>query len=65
MTDISQNIKDLQLKIWLSRSPSERLKQFMEDNASLFRFWEAVRTSDSVLNPIDTQQKDKNNSLLF
>lgn len=39
MNDTPQHIKELQLKIWLSKSPAERLKQFMEDNASLFQFW--------------------------
>lgn len=39
MDDTPQHIKDLQLKIWLSKSPAERLKQFMEDNAAMFKFW--------------------------
>ena len=43
MNDTPQNIKDLQLKIWLSKSPGERLKQFMEDNAALFQFWNSVQ----------------------
>ena len=52
MNDTPQHIKELQLKIWLSKSPAERLKQFMEDNASLFQFWKATqklnqKTSDS------------------
>jgi hypothetical protein len=32
-----QHIKELQLKIWLFKSPVERLKQFMDDNAFLFQ----------------------------
>jgi len=43
MNDTPQNIKELQLKIWLSKSPGERLMQFMKDNASLFQFWTAAR----------------------
>jgi hypothetical protein len=43
MNDTPQNIKDLQLKIWLSKSPGERLKQFMEDNTALFHFWNSVQ----------------------
>ena len=39
MTDTPQHIKDLQLKIWLSKPPMERLRQMMEDNAALFKFW--------------------------
>lgn len=47
MNDTPQNIEELQLKIWLSKSPGERLKQFMEDNASLFQFWTAARNSNT------------------
>jgi hypothetical protein len=43
MTDTPQNIQDLQLKIWLSKSPMERLKQMMEDNAALTKFWATAR----------------------
>jgi len=32
MTDTPKHIKDLQLKIWLSKSPMERLKRTLEDN---------------------------------
>ena len=43
MNDTPQHIKELQLKIWLSKSPAERLKQFMEDNTSLFQLWKATK----------------------
>lgn len=43
MTDTPQHIKDIQLQIWLSKSPMERLKQMMEDNEALFRFWANTR----------------------
>jgi hypothetical protein len=46
MNDTPKNIKELQLKIWLSKSPGERLRQFLEDNASLFQFWAAARKSN-------------------
>jgi len=39
MTDTPVYIKKLQLEIWLSKSPMERLRQMMEDNASLMIFW--------------------------
>ena len=48
MTDTPQNIKDLQLKIWLSKTPMERLKRMMEDNAALFRFWANTKKVDSA-----------------
>jgi hypothetical protein len=49
MTDTPENIKQLQLQIWLSKSPAERLKQAIEDNAALFRFWDAVQKQNQVL----------------
>jgi hypothetical protein len=55
MNDTSQSVKDLQLKIWLSKSPGDRLKQFMEDNASLFMFWRMAQKSNS--NSPDYQAK--------
>ncbi len=59
MNDTPHHIKELQLKIWLSKSPAERLKQFMEDNASLFQFWNAAqksnqKSSDSKFNSNST-----------
>ncbi len=52
MNDTPQHIKELQLKIWLSKSPAERLKKFMEDNASLFQFWRmAQKSSNKSGNP--------------
>ena len=57
MNDTPQNIKDLQLRIWLSKSPGERLKQFMEDNASLFQFWAAARNSKVSQMVKDVQPK--------
>ncbi|MBS0031378.1 hypothetical protein ACTJJ0_30060 [Chitinophaga sp. 22321] len=43
MTDTPTHIKQLQLKIWLSKSPMERLKQMMEDNTALNAFWTATK----------------------
>ena len=34
MTDTSQHIKDLQLALWLSKSPGVRLYQFLMDNSA-------------------------------
>jgi hypothetical protein len=49
MTDTSQDIKALQLKIWLSKSPMERLKQMMMDNEALMQFWSVTHKSDNNL----------------
>lgn len=42
MTDTPKHIKDLQLKIWLSKSPMERLKHTLEDNGALLQFWSST-----------------------
>jgi hypothetical protein len=48
MTDTPENIKQLQLKIWLSKPPMERLRQFLVDNGTLFQFWnEAKKSADT------------------
>ncbi len=39
MNDTPKHINELQLKIWLSKTPGERLKQFIVDNEVQFRFW--------------------------
>lgn len=57
MNDTPQHIKELQLKIWLSKSPAERLKQFMEDNASLFHFWTSAKNS--------RYSQEKNDDLIY
>ena len=38
MTDTPQHIKDLQLKLWLAKTPEERLTQFLKDNDEMYRF---------------------------
>ena len=39
MKDTPQHIKQLQLKLWLSKPPMERLRQMMADNEALYKFW--------------------------
>ena len=43
MTDTPQHIKDFQLNIWLSKTPTERLYQLMKDNEYLMTFWKVIR----------------------
>ena len=45
MSDTPLHIKELQLKIWLSKTPMERLRQMLEDNAALFQFWTETKKS--------------------
>lgn len=37
MTDTPQHIKDLQLQLWLSKTPGERLTQFIRDNDAMYK----------------------------
>lgn len=37
MTDTPEHIRDLQLKLWLSKSPGERLYQFIMDNDAMYQ----------------------------
>ncbi len=39
MTDTPDHIKKIQLQNWLSKSPMERLMQFLKDNDDQFKFW--------------------------
>jgi hypothetical protein len=49
MTDTPQHIKDLQLKIWLSKSPMERLKRTLEDNGALLQFWSSAQVTNKTI----------------
>ena len=55
MTDTTQDIKNLQLKIWLAKSPMERLHQFMIDNEALIKFWKEVKPSEKILKVISSK----------
>lgn len=37
MTDTPQHIKELQLKLWMSKTPEERLYQFIIDNNAMYQ----------------------------
>jgi hypothetical protein len=54
MTDTPQHIRDLQLKIWLSKTPEERLMQFLKDNddmrMALKEVKEKLHLPDTVTN---------------
>ncbi|NLR64339.1 hypothetical protein HGH92_08480 [Chitinophaga varians] len=56
MTDTPDHIKQLQLKIWLSKPPMERLKQMMEDNTALNAFWTAAKEQQNNLSTRNRQQ---------
>jgi hypothetical protein len=37
MTDTPQHVKDIQLKLWLAKTPGERLLQFLKDNDAMYK----------------------------
>jgi hypothetical protein len=37
MTDTPKHVQDIQLKLWLAKSPGERLFQFLTDNDALYK----------------------------
>jgi hypothetical protein len=46
MTDTPQHIKELHLKLWLSQSPMEKLKQILETKGQLLQFWSSAHVID-------------------
>jgi hypothetical protein len=57
MTDTTQDIKNLQLKIWLDKTPMQRLHQFMTDNEALIKFWKEVKPTVKILKIISNNNK--------
>jgi hypothetical protein len=45
MNDTPDHIKELQLKIWLSKTPGERLYQFLVDNDKMYQAIIAFKTT--------------------
>lgn len=43
--DTPEYIKQLQLKIWLSKTPGERIIQFVKDNDDFFKMINAAKAS--------------------
>lgn len=48
MQDTPEHIKQLQLQIWLSKTPGERLKQFITDNEAFFKMVNAAKASVKI-----------------
>lgn len=60
MNDTPQYFKDLQLKIWLEKTPEERLYQTIKINEELFLFWKEIKNNNQLNYNIATSiiQKD-------
>jgi len=54
VTDTPEHIKELQLKLWLSKSPEERLLQFIRENDA---WWKALKEAKENLKSKGTQSQ--------
>ncbi len=52
MNDTSKQIQQEQLKIWLAKSPAERLRQMLADNEALWKFWNTAKKVASSKTPL-------------
>ena len=57
MTDTPDHIKDIQLKIWLSKSPEERLSQFIMENDA---WWQALKEAKKNMKQNEISKKINN-----
>jgi len=52
VTDTPEHIKDLQLKLWLSKTPEERLLQFIRENEA---WWNALKEAKEKIKSKNAQ----------
>lgn len=57
MTNTSQKVKDIQLAVWMSKTPEERLLTFLKDNEIMYMIWKQHQEknkenrADSIIPP--------------
>lgn len=51
MEDTSEHVKKLQLEIWLTKPPKERLRLTLQHNDELYAFWNGTKKKSSPDNP--------------
>ncbi len=51
MTDTPQHIKDIQLQLWLRKTPGERLYQFLLDNDAMYQALRKFKIQNNL--PLD------------
>lgn len=63
MTDTPKHIKDIQLKIWLTKTPGERLYQFIMDNDAMYKALREYKIANNLplgdLDPVGEYLKNK------
>ncbi len=63
MNDTPKHIKDLQLEIWLAKSPGERLYQFLVDNDKMYQGIQALQKNSEEKNLRVIKRYQQNNKL--
>lgn len=53
MEDTPKYIKKIQLQIWLSKPPAERLRQAIQDNEALYTFWKQAQAELLLMEKMD------------
>jgi hypothetical protein len=63
MTDTPQHIREMQLKLWMSKTPEERLYQFIIDNDAMYQALRDFKIKNGLpldgLDPIAEVSKKK------
>ena len=57
MSDTPEEVSRLQLQIWLSKPPVERLRQMMIDNEALLDFWRKLRLPGENANATSVESR--------
>ena len=64
MTDTPQHIRDMQLKRWMSKTPEERLYQFIIDNDAMYQALRDFKIKNGFpldgLDPLTVELQKKN-----
>ena len=63
MNDTPQHIKDLQLKIWLTKPPGERLYRFLVDNDVMYQGILSLKKDFEKKNLRDKERHQQNEKL--
>ncbi|MEP7255280.1 MAG: hypothetical protein ABI666_05860 [Ferruginibacter sp.] len=63
MKDTPKYIKDIQLKIWLEKSPGERLYQFLVDNDKMYQGILVLQKKNEKKNLRDVERHQQNEKL--
>ena len=61
MTDTPQHVKDFHLKLWMDKTPEERLLQFLTDNDAMYQALREYKTRNGLpLGDLDPMEAIRN-----